>query len=134
MSHMPRVEFVNLSLNRLYKPIAPPACDIKMDRLRSLVLNNTHLEWPSVEMLLRMLPSLEELHLSLNDYKNVLLDTHVEEEDYGSVAVELDNEEHEADVDEELNNNDEAACECQPQKVKRCQRSKFCREKEREEK
>lgn len=71
---MPRVEFVNLSLNRLLGPVEPPPeCD--MSRLRSLVLNNTRLDWNSVEKLIQRLPSLEELHLSLNDYRNVLIDT-----------------------------------------------------------
>lgn len=71
---MPRVEFVNLSLNRLEEPIleAPPC---RMDTLRSLVLNNTKLDWYSVDKLLSLLPSLEELHLSLNEYTHVLLDT-----------------------------------------------------------
>lgn len=54
-----------------------------MTNLRSLVLNNTKLNWFSVEELLRSLPSLEELHLSLNEYTNVLLDT-VEDEDHGN--------------------------------------------------
>lgn len=79
LSHMPRVEFVNLSLNRLGGPIEIPQ-PWKMDRLRSLVLNNTKLEWYGVETLLQLLPVLEELHLSLNDYTHVLLDTTVEDE------------------------------------------------------
>jgi tubulin-specific chaperone cofactor E-like protein len=71
---MPRIEFVNLSLNRLQTPILePPPC--RMTNLRSLVLNNTKLNWYSVEELLKVLPSLEELHLSLNEYTHVLLDT-----------------------------------------------------------
>ncbi|XP_053670890.1 tubulin-specific chaperone cofactor E-like protein [Anopheles nili] len=74
LSHMPRVEFVNLSLNHLTGPIDTPPVT-KMDHLRNLVLNNTKLEWCSVEMLLRFLPALEELHLSLNEYTHVLIDT-----------------------------------------------------------
>jgi tubulin-specific chaperone cofactor E-like protein len=71
---MPRIEFVNLSLNRLETPIVtPPSCHIS--NLRSLVLNNTKLIWYNVEELLKLLPSLEELHLSLNEYTHVLLDT-----------------------------------------------------------
>jgi hypothetical protein len=77
--HMPRVEFVNLSLNRLEEPIIElPACP--MNTLRSLVLNNTKLDWYSVDKLLKLLPSLEELHLSLNEYKRVLLDTLLNDE------------------------------------------------------
>lgn len=79
---MPRIEFVNLSLNRLQTPILePPSC--RMINLRSLVLNNTKLNWLSVEELLKVLPSLTELHLSLNEYTNVLLDT-VEDDDQGN--------------------------------------------------
>lgn len=86
LSHMPRVEFVNLSLNRLGGPIEIPQ-PWKMDRLRSLVLNNTKLEWYGVETLLQLLPVLEELHLSLNDYTHVLLDT-TEEDANGCQTAE----------------------------------------------
>lgn len=82
LSQMPSIEFVNLSLNRLQTPILePPPC--RMTNLRSLVLNNTKLNWFAVEELLKLLPSLEELHLSLNEYTHVLLDT-VDEEDQGN--------------------------------------------------
>lgn len=74
LSHMPRVEFVNLSLNFLSGPVEPPP-DIALTRLRSLVLNNTRLDWESVETLINSLHTLEELHLSLNDYHSVLIDT-----------------------------------------------------------
>lgn len=73
-SHMPRVEFVNLSFNPLCGPIEPPI-DFALGNLRSLVLNNTRLDWESVEILINSVKSLEELHLSLNDYHNVLIDT-----------------------------------------------------------
>lgn len=82
LSHMPRIEFVNLSLNRLQMPITSPP-KMRIENLRSLVLNNTKLNWFSVEELLKLLPSLEELHLSLNEYTNVLLDT-VNAEDHGN--------------------------------------------------
>lgn len=76
LTHLPKVEFVNLSLNRLIGPIEQPPIDYGgMNKIRSLVLNNTHLNWESVESLIRMLPVLEELHLSLNDYSNVMIDT-----------------------------------------------------------
>lgn len=76
LTHLPKVEFVNLSLNRLMGPIEqPPLNYSRMNKIRSLVLNNTHLNWESVESLIRMLPVLEELHLSLNDYSSVLIDT-----------------------------------------------------------
>lgn len=76
LTHLPKIEFVNLSLNRLIGPIEQPPLNYGgMNKIRSLVLNNTHLNWESVESLIRMLPVLEELHLSLNDYSNVLIDT-----------------------------------------------------------
>lgn len=79
---MPSIEFVNLSLNRLQTPILePPPC--RFNAMRSLVLNNTKLNWFSVEELLKLLPSLEELHLSLNEYTHVLLDT-IDDEDQGN--------------------------------------------------
>lgn len=74
LSHMPRVEFVNLSLNRLSGPVEPPL-ECNLGQIRNLVLNNTRSDWESVEAIISLLPSLEELHLSLNDYKEVLIDT-----------------------------------------------------------
>lgn len=91
LAHMPRVEFVNLSLNRLLGPVEPPL-ECGMSRLRSLVLNNTRLDWDSVDTLINRLPSLEELHLSLNDYRNVLIDT-VEDD----VFYESDKDDHDID-------------------------------------
>lgn len=82
LSQMPRIEFVNLSLNRLQTPILSPPMQ-RIDSLRSLVLNNTKLNWYSVEELLKLLPSLEELHLSLNEYTHVLLDT-IDDDDHGN--------------------------------------------------
>lgn len=76
LTHLPNIEFVNLSLNRLIGPIEQPPINYGgMNKIRSLVLNNTRLNWESVESLIRMLPVLEELHLSLNDYSSVLIDT-----------------------------------------------------------
>jgi tubulin-specific chaperone cofactor E-like protein len=92
---MPRLEFVNLSLNRLTGPIDSPCC--RLDCLRSLVLNNTKLEWHSVESLLNLLPILEELHLSLNEYTHVLIDTLDEEENSLPTDLEL-GEDEEDDV------------------------------------
>lgn len=78
LAHMPHVEFVNLSLNQLGEapppPVEPPV-PLQLSSLRSLVLNNTKLDWYSVENLLSLLPVLEELHLSLNEYTHVLIDT-----------------------------------------------------------
>ncbi|CAB0032363.1 unnamed protein product [Trichogramma brassicae] len=45
--------------------------DGKYDALRNLVLNGTRVSWSTVQGLVRLLRNLEELHLSLNDYKTV---------------------------------------------------------------
>lgn len=74
VEHMPRIEFLNLSKNHLSgalsKSFIPP-----ITNLRSIVLNGTYLNWESIDVLLENLPVLEELHLSLNDYKEVLIDS-----------------------------------------------------------
>lgn len=67
---MPRLKFVNLSFNSLSKPIEV-SLDKRWEELRNLVLNSTYVNWESVQKILDHLPSLEELHLSLNDYNNV---------------------------------------------------------------
>lgn len=127
MSQMPRLEFVNLSANRLYGPIQT-TCDVQMAQLKSLVLNNTRLEWDSVDTLLNLLPALEELHLSLNDYKNVLIDTQVEDD----VAVDerLNGEAGTTDEEEEgerdSNYNSDKDCARRPEEAKiSVKRSKF---------
>lgn len=125
MAQMPRLEFVNLSANRLYGPIQAPPCDVQMAQLKSLVLNNTRLEWDSVDTLLNLLPVLEELHLSLNDYKNVLIDTHVED-DLAIMGDGVELCETEGTTDEDEENNFTAAadpCECRPNNEKICKRS-----------
>jgi len=38
------------------------------------VLNGTYLDWACVDTLLKHLPVLQELHLSLNNYRQVLID------------------------------------------------------------
>lgn len=119
MAQMPKLEFVNLSVNRLYGPIERPPCDMQMAQLKSLVLNNTHLEWDSVDTLLNLLPALEELHLSLNDYKTVLIDTHVEDD----VEELLEGDTECTDEEEENHSSTNSGCECRTQ-PKPCKRSK----------
>lgn len=72
---MPQVKFVNLSFNRLSEQLnalnehaANNSC---WSSLRNLVLNSTRIDWNSVQMLLNLLPALEELHLSLNEYAHI---------------------------------------------------------------
>ncbi|XP_058797688.1 tubulin-specific chaperone cofactor E-like protein [Phymastichus coffea] len=69
LRHMPKIKFVNLSFNSL--PEALEIKDGKYDALRNLVLNGTRVSWSTVQGLVRLLRNLEELHLSLNEYKTV---------------------------------------------------------------
>lgn len=106
---MPRVEFVNLSLNRLCGPVEPSPEVLGrngMGHIKSLVLNNTRLDWESVETIIKLLPALEELHLSLNDYRNVLIDTI---DDFSELLMDVDG-------DEDLEVPDEDICMCQKEK------------------
>lgn len=72
LEHTPRVRFLNLSFNRLSAQIqAAQALHPRWDSLSNLVLNSTYVGWPGVTALLKALPALEELHLSLNEYSYV---------------------------------------------------------------
>uniref|UniRef100_A0A1L8E5X2 Putative tubulin-specific chaperone e n=1 Tax=Nyssomyia neivai TaxID=330878 RepID=A0A1L8E5X2_9DIPT len=110
LTNMPRVEFVNLSLNRLGGPVEPPR-EFSMTRLRSLVLNNTRLEWENIDSLLNLLPMLEELHLSLNDYKQVLIDTIEDDFTVPLEGIQLNDDEEDdaATVEDEMANQ---VCTC----------------------
>ncbi|XP_055380320.1 tubulin-specific chaperone cofactor E-like protein [Condylostylus longicornis] len=88
LEHMPRIEFVNLSKNLLNGPVIAPPQTTCLKQLKSLVLNNTRLDWESVESLLKYVPALQELHLSLNDYRNVLIDTI--DDDYCGMMITSD--------------------------------------------
>lgn len=94
---MPRLKFVNLSFNVLSTPLREVEIDrnIKWQELRNLVLNSTYIGWDSVQDILDHLPCLEELHLSLNGYKDVSLNTE-------SCACE----------EEEKNDNQSQDCSC----------------------
>lgn len=113
LAHMPSVEFVNLSMNKLTvtAPIDPPV-PVQMNSLRSLVLNNTKLDWYSVEQLLSLLPVLEELHLSLNEYTHVLIDTQDVDDEVNGDEDEHRNENENEDDEQEGDNSLE--CMCQP--------------------
>ncbi|XP_063993981.1 tubulin-specific chaperone cofactor E-like protein [Diachasmimorpha longicaudata] len=69
LEHMPKIKFVNLSFNSLAEEL-----EVKRGRfesLRNLVLNGTRVPWTTVQDLVRLLANLEELHLSLNEFKTV---------------------------------------------------------------
>lgn len=72
---MPRLKFVNLSFNELSMPLkeAEVNREFKWQHLRNIVLNSTLIDWESVQQILDYSPTLEELHLSLNNYNNVNL-------------------------------------------------------------
>ncbi|XP_047997712.1 tubulin-specific chaperone cofactor E-like protein isoform X1 [Leguminivora glycinivorella] len=72
LEQTPRVRFLNLSFNRLSAQIqAAQALNPRWDSLSNLVLNSTYVGWSNVYALLKALPALEELHLSLNEYSYV---------------------------------------------------------------
>ncbi|PSN36399.1 Tubulin-specific chaperone cofactor E-like protein [Blattella germanica] len=71
LKHMPRVKFVNLSFNNLAEELVTVDNRNPFPYLKNLVLNSTNINWKSVQDLLLLLPSLEELHLSLNNYSNI---------------------------------------------------------------
>lgn len=72
LQQTPRVRFLNLSFNRLSEQIqAALSLQPRWDSLSNLVLNSTYVGWPSVYSLLKALPALDELHLSLNEYAHV---------------------------------------------------------------
>ncbi|KAF4519518.1 hypothetical protein B566_EDAN010703 [Ephemera danica] len=87
LKHMPRVKFLNLSFNNLTSQL--DAGQWRLACLRNLILNGTKIDWRSVRRLLKMLPCLEELHLSMNQYSNVELgeEKKEEEEVWGHKAV-----------------------------------------------
>ncbi|KAK9512384.1 hypothetical protein O3M35_000827 [Rhynocoris fuscipes] len=79
---MPRLQFANLSFNSLSQALPDSLLEGGFPRLKNLILNGTYIDWASVRKLVTQLPSLEELHLSLNGYSYVELedlekDTHV---------------------------------------------------------
>lgn len=75
---MPNLRFINLSENDLSK------CTYsansfenleahRLENIKSLVLNNTHIPWPAVQLLLNLMPNIVDLHLSLNNYASIEL-------------------------------------------------------------
>lgn len=74
---MPNLKFVNLSENDLSN--CTPTVKVyqsnkqRLEKIKSLVLNNTHIPWEAVQVLLNLMPSIADLHLSLNDYASIEL-------------------------------------------------------------
>lgn len=74
---MPNLRFVNLSENDLskcnYSADSFDTAQHRLENIKSLVLNNTRIPWPAVQLLLNLMPSIEDLHLSLNNYASIEL-------------------------------------------------------------
>ncbi|XP_043480526.1 tubulin-specific chaperone cofactor E-like protein [Leptopilina heterotoma] len=86
LQHMPKIKFVNLSFNYLSKELEIK--DGNYEHLKNLVLNGTRASWTTVQGLIKLLKNLEELHLSLNEYKNVHLE-HDNQENQNSLVKKL---------------------------------------------
>lgn len=69
LCQMPNLSFLNLSHNNMKTASSEPLT--KMEKLRSLVLNHTHVPWTITINFLEAMPNLQELHLSLNDYTSI---------------------------------------------------------------
>lgn len=80
-----------MSFNRLSAQIqAAQALNPRLDSLTNLVLNSTYVGWPSVYALLKAIPALEELHMSLNEYSYVnLTGQEVDEKDLCEACTRL---------------------------------------------
>ncbi|XP_054161334.1 tubulin-specific chaperone cofactor E-like protein [Oppia nitens] len=68
---MPNLRFINLSENNLTKCNIESLGKHRFENIRSLVLNNTRIPWYALRILLDSMPSVDDLHLSLNDYSSV---------------------------------------------------------------
>ncbi|XP_013411903.1 tubulin-specific chaperone cofactor E-like protein isoform X1 [Lingula anatina] len=71
MSVMPKIESINFSCNPLMAEIDDEVGNQSFPNIKRLILNKTGAAWSTVEVLLKIMPSVEELHLSLNDYTEV---------------------------------------------------------------
>jgi hypothetical protein len=80
---MPNLRFLNLSQNDfsgvtgfdVEKLMDMNSCDHKLESMKSLVLNNTRVPWVAINHLLESMPNLNELHLSLNNYTSMEMDS-----------------------------------------------------------
>ncbi|XP_050419874.1 tubulin-specific chaperone cofactor E-like protein [Adelges cooleyi] len=79
---MPRLKFANLSFNNLSSDInnavVTETCEDIMREtypcLKSIVLNSTNITWSSFRHILKRIPMVEEIHLSMNNYDVIDLD------------------------------------------------------------
>ena len=90
LQYSPSVTFLNLSFNKLSSPLKLSSAEKNfrfplLPRLTVLILIGTNVSWDSVWLLLRQAGSLQELHLSINNYDKVDL-----KGNNGGAAVEDD--------------------------------------------
>jgi len=76
LQYSPSVSFLNLSFNTLSDSLTSTCIENSfrfplLPRLSVLILNGTKLTWDAVWFLLRHANTLQELHLSLNDFSTV---------------------------------------------------------------
>ncbi|XP_021360837.1 tubulin-specific chaperone cofactor E-like protein [Mizuhopecten yessoensis] len=76
IAHIPRLQTLNLTSNTLTADslMGPHVNDQTFSNVTLLILNNTKTTWSSLSTLLRIFPSVTELHLSLNGYTSVDVD------------------------------------------------------------
>ncbi|XP_033641163.1 tubulin-specific chaperone cofactor E-like protein [Asterias rubens] len=73
-TQIPQLKFLNLSSNPLSRDLPPELTPItSLATITSLVLNNTKIPWQTLHTVLDSTPTLEQLHLSLNDHGRVSL-------------------------------------------------------------
>ncbi|KAK6173526.1 hypothetical protein SNE40_016958 [Patella caerulea] len=70
VERIPNLSFLNLTANDLQSSLRIND-DLCFPNVNQLVVNNTGVPWSTVDSLLQMFPELTELHLSLNNYKNI---------------------------------------------------------------
>ncbi|KAH3701455.1 hypothetical protein DPMN_076443 [Dreissena polymorpha] len=69
---IPQLVFLNMTSNDLSKDTLPADCQGRsFHYLETLILNNTNVTWDELSTILPCFPSLQELHLSMNQYSSV---------------------------------------------------------------
>ncbi|CAG5871110.1 unnamed protein product [Menidia menidia] len=71
VSHIPHLDFLNLSMNPLSGVELEPSMAYVFSRVQRLVLINTQVSWDTVHTLTQNTPELKELFLCLNGYNTV---------------------------------------------------------------
>lgn len=72
---MPNLRFINLSENDLSNCKIESLEEHRLQNIKSLVLNNTRIPWNALHTLLDAMPAIDDLHLSLNNYSSIELNS-----------------------------------------------------------